>query len=120
MSGEANMNIAPALASLSTRRALREILAAQDVREWLVDEKLAERDARKRIDAFLQIAILVLSLTAIYLLTSPGPHARWGHVLGLASQPFWLAATWRARQWGMLVLAIAYSGLWLRGIASYF
>jgi hypothetical protein len=120
MSGEANMNIGPALASLEGRRSLREVLGAPEVRDWLIGEKLAERRNRKLIDAFLQAIILVLSLAAIYLLTSPGPYARWGHVVGLASQPFWLAATWRARQWGMFVLAIAYSGLWLRGIASYF
>ena len=120
MSGEANMNIAPALAELDNRRAFREVLGRKDVSEWLVGEKLAERKNRKRIDAVLQGAILVLSLAAVYLLTSPNEYARWGHVVGLASQPFWLAATWRARQWGMLVLAIAYSGLWLRGIHTYF
>jgi hypothetical protein len=72
------------------------------------------------VDALLQIAILLFSVPAMILITGDGTLARWGWWLGLASQPFWIAATWRARQWGMLVLAIMYTGLWLRGIVTHF
>jgi len=119
MSGQANFWF-DGMDSLAARRSLRKALAAPDVCGWLIEQKIEERRARVRTDRILQAAILVLSLAAVYLITSPGPYTKWGHVVGLASQPFWIAATWRARQWGMLVLSIAYSGLWLRGIVNYF
>jgi hypothetical protein len=78
------------------------------------------RRTRVTLDAILQIAIALLTVVAIGLVTSGTEYARWGHVAGLASQPFYIAATWRARQWGMLAVAIALCGLWARGIANTF
>ena len=74
----------------------------------------------RRIDALLQAAIAVLSLVAIACVSTDGAAHRWGFVIGLLSQPFWIAATWRARQWGMLVLAIFYCGFWTQGILIRF
>jgi hypothetical protein len=76
----------------------------------------AEIDGHKA----LQAAILVVSLTAITMVSSTGPLHRWGFVVGLLSQPLWLLATWRARQWGMFVLAIFYVGVWTQGILNRF
>jgi hypothetical protein len=72
------------------------------------------------IDVVLQIAIAVLSFAAITMVASTGPWHRWGFVLGLISQPLWLIATWRARQWGMLALSVFYFGVWIQGIANRF
>jgi hypothetical protein len=72
------------------------------------------------VDIALQIAIAVLSLTAITMVSSTGPLHRWGFVVGLISQPLWLVATWRARQWGMLVLSMFYVIVWIQGIANRF
>lgn len=63
-----------------------------------------------------QAAILILSGLAAWLVTDPGPSHRWGCVVGLVAQPFWLAVTWRARQWGMFALAIYYCVAWGRGV----
>ena len=73
-----------------------------------------------RIDAIAQLAIAVLSPIAIYLLAEPGPVARWGFVVGLASQPFWIYATAKARQVGMLCISLLYLAIWIRGIANHF
>lgn len=67
-----------------------------------------------------QVAIAILSLLAIAMISSTGGFHRWGFVVGLASQPLWIHATWRARQWGMLLLSIGYVGVWISGIAARF
>jgi hypothetical protein len=36
--------------------------------------------------------------------------------LGLLSQPFWLVSTWRARQWGMFFLSLAFTFAWGLGL----
>lgn len=68
----------------------------------------------------VQLLLLVLSAGAITLVALPAPWQRWGYVVGLASQPFWLLATWRARQWGMFALALWYCGAWSLGIVNHF
>lgn len=45
--------------------------------------------------------------------------ARWACLFGLASQSFFLAATWRAQQWGMFALALLYTAAWMRGAWAY-
>ncbi len=85
-------------------------------------EKDIERDHRRarRIEHALQAVIGVLSVIAMYLIVTPGPLEKWGYVVGLASQPFWFAATWRAGQIGMFIVAIFYTGAWVQGIAVRF
>jgi hypothetical protein len=85
-------------------------------------EPLRLRDLAKLVDQdlILQVSIAVLSLLAIAMISSTGPLHRWGFVIGLISQPLWLIATWRARQWGMFVLSIFYLVVWIQGIANRF
>lgn len=73
-----------------------------------------------RIDSHLQIWIAVLSIAAAYMIAGTGPWQRWGFVVGLASQPLWFAAAWRARQYGILLVAVFYTGAWLQGIFNRF
>ena len=63
-----------------------------------------------------QLAILALGATAIWMANSPndGPR-RWASLFGLAAQPLWLVETFRAEQWGMFVLAVAFTVAWARG-----
>lgn len=72
------------------------------------------------LDAVLQALIAVLTIAGLWLVTSGGVDARWGFVVSLAAQPFWLYATWRKRQWGMWFVAVVYSAAWLRGIVNTF
>lgn len=122
MSGQANFHMLPypeecEALSPRARTAFMAGLHA-DLAAEIAARQLARRD--QRIDAFLQVSIAVLTMSAIWLLTSATEYARWGHVVGLVSQPFYLVATRRARQWGMYFVAFALCGMWLRGIVNNF
>ncbi len=66
----------------------------------------------------IQIALAVCGLTAMFLALSEQPGRRkWAPLVGLAGQPFWFMATIPTEQWGMVALCVAYSGLYIRGIA---
>ena len=79
-----------------------------------------EVDARRLIHWVEQFFIVVLTLPGMWLITSVGPEARWGYVMLLAAQPFWLLSNWRSRQMGMFAIAIVFAALWLRGIFNHF
>jgi len=63
-----------------------------------------------------QAWIMLLGGAAIWLTTSSGDLARWGVLLGLISQPFWLVETFRQAQWGMFLLSLFYTFAWGRGV----
>jgi len=86
--------------------------------DWPAFYERQQREAR--IDSALQIAIAVLSIAAAWLVADTGPWQRWGFVVGLISQPFWVAAAWRAQQHGILIVALFYTGAWVQGIANRF
>jgi hypothetical protein len=71
-------------------------------------------------DFWIQLAIAVLSVAGAFLMTSLSPYAKWGFVLSLLSQPLYFVATWRARQPGMFLVAIFYTGAWVQGILNHF
>lgn len=67
-----------------------------------------------------QIALGVLGVTAVFLSQSPHAHVRrYACLFGLASQPFWFYATWRAQQWGIFTLSFFYALSWLRGFYAH-
>lgn len=66
---------------------------------------------------FLQASILILGGAAIWLVGRRNPRVRrWGYVVGLISQPFWIWATIEANQPGMFLLSLFYCGAWADGI----
>lgn len=67
----------------------------------------------------IQGAILILSAAAMWLVSGRSRHARLGWALGLASQPFWLYATFEADQWGMFALAVFYTFAWANGLWNH-
>ena len=77
-------------------------------------------------DVAIQWALAVLSLAAIAMIATTGTMHRWGFVVGLASQPFWILASHRgrtaggARTWGMIVLSWCYLMVWIVGIGERF
>lgn len=73
------------------------------------------------IDLLLQVVIGLTGALAI-LLISRGGHrwARWGYVVGLVGQPFWLYVTFAAGQWGMFALSAFYAAVWVDGIRLHF
>lgn len=63
-----------------------------------------------------QIGIVVFGLVAIALTQYPDQYVQsWAPVFGLLSQPFWYVATYKAKQWGMFTLNIAYFVIWFAG-----
>lgn len=67
-----------------------------------------------------QAAILLFGVTAIWLSQDHRPHwARWACVCGLASQPFWLYASWTAGQWGIFASSMLYAWAWWRGFRRH-
>lgn len=77
-------------------------------------------------DMVVQFFLALLSFTAIVLIATTGPLHRWGFIVGLASQPFWILASWRTRNprggraWGMIVLSWCYLFVWILGIGERF
>ena len=63
-----------------------------------------------------QLAILILSGSAIALIACRNPRmSRWGWIVGLAGQPFWIWETVRTGQWGMLLLSVWFGVHYARG-----
>lgn len=102
---------------MSSEPNLRLLDPRDFARGLRADEERA-RVRGKRIDMALETAILILTAWSIWILTSEAP--RWGFVVGLASQPFYIVATWRARRWGMFIVAWMLCGFWSRGIVNHF
>jgi hypothetical protein len=70
-------------------------------------------------DLFVQAAIVILGGIAIYLLASKrGRVRRWGYVAGLASEPFWIWSAYFADQWGVIALALWWSGFYAVGAVN--
>lgn len=67
-----------------------------------------------------QVGIAVCGVTAIWLSQDPRLHRRrWASVFGLAGQPFWIAETVSAHQWGILALCALYTLSWWRGFVAH-
>lgn len=63
-----------------------------------------------------QIFIVVLSGTAAWLTQDRRESwRRWACIVGLAVQPAWFYATYKASQWGMFGCSFWYTLVWLRG-----
>ena len=64
-----------------------------------------------------QAMLAFFGLTALWLAMGTSARGRrWAPVIGLAGQPFWLYYAASAGAWGMLVLSMAYSAVYVRGI----
>ena len=71
---------------------------------------------------FIQVGLLLFGAAAIYLvgLESTNPYQKWGYVVGLISQPFWLLSSFKAKQFGIFYLSIFYTYAWIIGIINHF
>ena len=68
----------------------------------------------------VQLLILVLSASSIWLVTREEEWRKWGYIVGLAAQPFWAYASYTTSQWGMLALTAFYFYSWSQGIYNHF
>lgn len=62
-----------------------------------------------------QVLLAFFGLTALWMATGHNLHARrWAPIVGLCGQPFWIAFALTVDAWGLLVLALAYTAVYLR------
>ena len=73
---------------------------------------------RKGIN-MVQLMIAILGGSAIWLVSRKEKWGRWGYILGLASQPFWLYSAYSNKQWGIFTLSIWYTYSWSQGIYNF-
>ena len=77
-----------------------------------------QRSCLKRISlvALDQLAIAATGVTAVWLSQDNREDWRsYACLFGMASQPFWFYATWKAGQWGIFALSFLYAASWARG-----
>ena len=67
----------------------------------------------------IQVFIFLFSCSAIWFVGRTEKWGRWGYVLGLCGQPFWLWVTFSNKQWGMFCLCLFYSYSWGQGIYNF-
>jgi hypothetical protein len=63
---------------------------------------------------FFQIVIGLLGTLALYLTIKGLVKA--GSIIGLVAQPFWILMSIDKELWGVLVVSIAYLGVWCYGL----
>lgn len=67
-----------------------------------------------------QVAITVLGVPAIYLSQHLEHRTRrWGSVLGLSGQSFWMMMAYAASAWGVLVMTVFYTHAWWTGFRNH-
>jgi nicotinamide riboside transporter PnuC len=69
------------------------------------------------LEAISQVGITIFGITAVFLVAKKN---KWGFVLGLISQPFWLMTSFLNKQWGIFILSIVYTFTWCFGIYEWF
>jgi hypothetical protein len=68
------------------------------------------------IEAIAQALIALTSLLAVWMVTRNEPWSKWGYVVGLVGQPFWLYSTLVAGQFGMFLVSALYTWFWAQEI----
>jgi hypothetical protein len=64
----------------------------------------------------VQLGILVFGCSSIWILGRPESWRRFGYLLGLLSQPFWLYMSIKTGQWGVFILSLFYAYSWAQGV----
>lgn len=65
-------------------------------------------------EALCQANILITDMSCSYLSGSKATKwRRFAGAIGIAAQPFWIAAAWIDHQWGLLLLSFWYSVMWI-------
>ena len=68
-------------------------------------------------EIIIQFFLSVLSITAILLVARKN---RWGFVVGLLSQQFWIYTSFTHAQWGIFTISVVYVFVWCYGIYEWF
>ena len=65
-----------------------------------------------------QILIAFFSGVSIWAIAGT-KYKRLGFIFGLFGQPFWIYATFKTGQWGMLFMSLWYTGNCIRGLWNH-
>ena len=69
------------------------------------------------IDFIAQGLLALLGLGAAWMLTEPSTRKQYiGCWLGLMSQPFWVYTVWTTGSWGIGILCIMYTLVYIKGV----
>lgn len=68
----------------------------------------------------IQSILFILSALSIWIVTREEEWRKWGFVIGLLAQPFWVYSSYEAKQWGILALSLFYMYSWSQGIYNSF
>jgi len=71
------------------------------------------------MEYIIQAMIFITGSVSIFLITRKEHWNRWGHIVGLIGQPFWVYTMYQTEQWGILVLTSFYTYSWCQGIWYY-
>lgn len=71
-------------------------------------------------DFLVQSVIVLTSLGSAWFLGLNDPRRRWGFVISLIGQPFWIWTAIQHRQWGVLFGAFWFAYCGIRGVRSHF
>ncbi|MBU2548873.1 MAG: hypothetical protein KKB20_10705 [Proteobacteria bacterium] len=71
------------------------------------------------MEPVIQVAILLSSAAAIWLVGRKEPWRRWGFIVGFLGQPFWIFDSWRHEQWGIVALSIWFVYSYGQGVWNF-
>ena len=76
---------------------------------------------RKKIK-YDEIFLFILAVSAIFMvgLKPDNPYQRYGHVVGLLSQPLWLYISYKDKKWSIFWISVIYTGIWITNISNNF
>lgn len=70
--------------------------------------------------SFEQVGIICTGMIAVWLTQHEREsRRRWACLFGMAGQPFWFYAAWKASQWGIFAATFVYTWSWWRGVRLY-
>ena len=72
------------------------------------------------MNTLAQIFIAILGGTSVWLVSRKEEWKKYGYVLGLLSQPFWIYVRIANAQWGILFISCLYTYSWATGVYNYF
>ena len=69
---------------------------------------------------WIQIPLFVFEACGMWMIARKEDWKKWGYVVGLCGEPFWIYTSLENKQYGILALAIFYLYVWCMGIYNYF
>ncbi len=66
-----------------------------------------------------EVMIFVLGAAAVFLLNTNSRWSKYGAILGLLSEPFWLLSAWDSQSWGIFAVSVIYTLSYIMGVYNF-